>query len=72
MNEEISPLLLVMTAFILIFQSSFLFLDARKYGHNYWLWGIWGLTSAPMPILVYLVCIRKPWRKRKSKSELKE
>lgn len=72
MNEEISPLLLVIIAFIIICQSSFLFFDARKYGHNYWLWGIWGLISAPMPILVYLVFIRKPWRKRESKSELKE
>lgn len=72
MNEEITLPMLIVLGIILICQSSFLFTNARKYGHNYWLWGILGLIQAPMPTLIYLIFVRKLWPKRKSKSELKE
>jgi hypothetical protein len=64
MNNELSPTLIIIVAAILLIQSIFLFLDARKRNHNYWLWGIVGLIQAPMPTLFYLVFIRKIFRKR--------
>ncbi|EWG12433.1 hypothetical protein [Cytobacillus firmus] len=62
-GEEISFPLLIIVGVILISQSMFLFLDARKHGHNYWLWGIIGLIQAPMPTLFYLIFVRKIWQK---------
>lgn len=63
-NEEISLPLLIIVGIILIAQSTFLFLDARKHGHNYWLWGIIGIIQAPMPTLFYLIFVRKIWQKK--------
>ncbi|MEH7126066.1 sigma-Y antisigma factor component [Bacillus sp. JJ1532] len=71
MNEEVSFPLLMVVAVILISQSTFLFINARKHGHNYWLWGIIGLIQAPLPTLVYLLFVRKLWKKKK-KSHLRE
>jgi hypothetical protein len=67
MNNELSPTVIIIVAAILLIQSIFLFLDARKRNHNYWLWGILGLIQAPMPTLFYLVFIRKIFRKRADK-----
>jgi hypothetical protein len=64
MNGELSPTLIIMVAAILLLQSIYLFLDARKRNHNYWLWGIVGLIQAPMPTLFYLIFVRKIFRKR--------
>ena len=65
MNEELSPVMLAVVVLILLVQSIFLFTNARKHGHNYWLWGILGLIQAPMPLLFYLLFVRKI---RRSKS----
>ena len=59
MGEELSLPVIILVAAILLLQSIFLFLDARKRNHNYWLWGIVGLIQAPMPTLFYLVFVRK-------------
>ncbi|MBT2685815.1 sigma-Y antisigma factor component [Bacillus sp. ISL-37] len=64
MNEELSPVMLAMVVVILLVQSIFLFTIARKHGHNYWLWGILGLIQAPMPLLFYLLFVRKIWRNK--------
>jgi hypothetical protein len=63
MNDELSITGIIIIAAILLLQSIFLFLDARKRNHNYWLWGILGLIQAPMPTLFYLLFIRKVFRK---------
>ncbi|MCM3178736.1 sigma-Y antisigma factor component [Cytobacillus horneckiae] len=60
-------LVFITCAIILISQSLFLFVNARKHGHNYWLWGILGLIQAPMPTLFYLLFARKLWRSKKKK-----
>ncbi|MBN6887679.1 sigma-Y antisigma factor component [Cytobacillus horneckiae] len=60
-------LVFITCAIILISQSLFLFINARKHGHNYWLWGILGLIQAPMPTLFYLLFARKLWRSKKKK-----
>jgi hypothetical protein len=65
MTEEISPAGIIMVALILLAQSVFLFLHARKHNHNYWLWGIVGLIQAPMPLLFYLIFVRKIFRENK-------
>jgi hypothetical protein len=64
MNEKISLIQMIFVAAILLLQSIYLFLDARKRNHNYWLWGIVGLIQAPMPALFYLIFIRKVFQKR--------
>lgn len=63
MNGDLSPTLLILVAAILLTQSIYLFLDARKRNHNYWLWGIVGLIQAPMPTLFYLIFVRKVFRR---------
>ncbi|MEH7180779.1 sigma-Y antisigma factor component [Neobacillus vireti] len=64
MTQELSPAVIILIAGILLLQSIFLFLDARKRNHNYWLWGIVGLIQAPMPTLFYLLFVRKIFRKK--------
>ncbi|MCA1061902.1 sigmaY antisigma factor component [Rossellomorea sp. AcN35-11] len=50
---------------ILLIQSIYLFIDARKNGHHYWFWGIWGLIQCPFPLLFYLIFAKKLWKKDK-------
>lgn len=69
MNEELSPVLLAVVVVILLVQSLFLFTNARKNGHNYWLWGILGLIQAPMPLLFYLIFVRKIWSGKRLEKE---
>ncbi|MDT9023422.1 MULTISPECIES: sigmaY antisigma factor component [Rossellomorea] len=60
-KEELYILPLVIP--ILLTQSIYLFLDARKNGHNYWFWGIWGLIQCPFPLIFYFIFTKKIWRK---------
>ncbi|MFF2446290.1 sigma-Y antisigma factor component [Neobacillus sp. NPDC058068] len=64
MKVDYSPTLIIIVAAILLMQSIYLFLDARKRSHNYWFWGIVGLIQAPMPTLFYLIFIRKIFHKK--------
>ncbi|MCA1059655.1 sigmaY antisigma factor component [Rossellomorea aquimaris] len=59
-------LLLFLVIPILLIQSIYLFIDARKNGHQYWFWGIWGLIQCPFPIIFYLLFAKKIWRKLKA------
>ncbi len=54
--------LLILIAVILLTQGTFLFLDARKRNAYPWLWGLWGLMSAPTPTIIYLLVVRKVWK----------
>jgi predicted PurR-regulated permease PerM len=65
MKGELTLPGMIVVVLILLFQSIYLFLDARKRNHNYWLWGIVGLIQAPMPTLFYLIFVRKVFAKRK-------
>ncbi|MGE5675991.1 MAG: transcriptional regulator [Mycobacterium leprae] len=47
---------------LLLCQGSWLFLDARRRGARAWLWGVWGLTTMPMPLLVYWLVVIRPRR----------
>lgn len=56
----------VALALVLLGQSTFLFVDARKRGRFPWLWGLWGLTQFPTPLLVYWIVVRTSlFRKKK-------
>jgi hypothetical protein len=63
MKAEPSLGLIVFVAILLLSQSLFLFYNAKKHQHNYWLWGILGLIQAPLPTIVYLIFIRKIWKR---------
>jgi hypothetical protein len=64
MKGELTLPVIILVAAILLSQSLYLFLDARKQNHNYWLWGIVGLIQAPMPTLFYLIFVRKIFKKK--------
>jgi hypothetical protein len=64
-EEKLLTLALVIP--ILLVQSTFLFIDARKREHHPWFWGIWGLIQAPLPLVVYLIIVRKIFRSKKRK-----
>jgi NADH:ubiquinone oxidoreductase subunit 6 (subunit J) len=66
MNPEHTVFVIIGAVVVLLTQSIFLFVDARKHGHNYWLWGILGLIQAPVPLLVYLLTFRKIWKRGRS------
>ncbi|WP_044337825.1 hypothetical protein [Rossellomorea aquimaris] len=63
-KEELYILPLVIP--ILLTQSIYLFIDARKNGHNYWFWGIWGLIQCPFPLIFYFIFAKKMLRKFKA------
>jgi hypothetical protein len=66
-EEEILTLLLI--APVMLVQSLFLFTDARKRGHKYWFWGIWGLIQCPLPFIFYFIFARKILNKTKNVQE---
>ncbi|MCR2803333.1 sigmaY antisigma factor component [Paenibacillus soyae] len=45
-------------AAILLTQSTWLFLDARKRESMPWFWGIWGLFQFPLPLIFYWLIVR--------------
>lgn len=48
---------------ILLTQGIWLFVDARHHTRWPWLWGLWGLVQCPGPAIVYLLVVRKVWRR---------
>ncbi|UKS25710.1 sigmaY antisigma factor component [Paenibacillus sp. HWE-109] len=47
-------------AILLLSQSTWLFVDARKRSARYpWFWGIWGIIQMPTPLIIYLFAVRK-------------
>jgi len=56
---------LIIVGIILLTQSIFLFLHARRHGHSYWFWGIIGLIQAPVPTIVYFLFVRKVYKRWK-------
>jgi hypothetical protein len=67
--SQIDLIIFPIVAVILLVQSIYLFIDARKNGMNYWFWGIIGLIQAPMPLIFYLLIKRS---KRKEEDELND
>lgn len=63
MENEVWPWLII--AFVLIAQSTWLFIDARKSGSMFWFWGLWGLLQFPTPLIFYWIIVRKGWFRRR-------
>lgn len=54
-------------AIIVIFvfcQGVWIFLDAQKRGRFPWLWGLWGISNFPLPLIVYYFTVIRKDRKR--------
>lgn len=49
----------LLVASILISQSTWLFIDARKMDSKYWFWGLWGLIQFPLPLFIYWIFVRR-------------
>lgn len=50
----------ILVGLTLLIQATWIFLDARSRGKKpwlAWLWGFWGLTSFPLPSIVYLIAV---------------
>jgi len=54
---------------ILFAQGIWLFIDARKRESFPWFWGLWGMISFPMPIVLYLLYVRRIFRKQPNNKE---
>lgn len=54
---------------VLITQSTWLFIDARKRESMPWFWGLWGLIQTPMPLLFYFIFVRSGWFSRGDKNK---
>ncbi|SDG47739.1 hypothetical protein SAMN04488542_14613 [Fontibacillus panacisegetis] len=48
---------LVLIALLLLIQSTWMFIDARKRGRRAWLWGLWGVLNCPSSLIVYLLVV---------------
>ncbi|WP_458463607.1 sigmaY antisigma factor component [Paenibacillus sp.] len=61
--DEISPLWLILLGIFLLVQGTWIFQDARKRGRFPWLWGLWGITGFPTPLLIYWFVVIRSQRK---------
>lgn len=57
------PYVWAIVILLLLSQGTWMFLDAKKRGHNYWLWGTLGLIQFPTYLLIYLIFARKIFSK---------
>ncbi|WP_440112621.1 sigmaY antisigma factor component [Paenibacillus sp. QZ-Y1] len=70
--HEISPIWLVVIAVLLLIQGTWIFQDARRRGHFPWIWGLWGITGFPTPLVIYwFVVIRSDRRLSKRTTDKK-
>jgi len=54
-------------AIIILFvfcQGVWIFFDAQKRGRFPWLWGLWGISNFPLPLIVYYFAVIRKDRKR--------
>lgn len=68
MRQEFDKLPLfawILLGILLLSQSIWIFRDAQKQKRLPWLWGLWGLLQFPTPLVVYLIVVRKIFRKSK-------
>jgi hypothetical protein len=55
---------IALVAVLALIQGTWLFIDARRRGKYPWFWGLWGLTTVPMPFLLYFFLVAKPDKKQ--------
>ncbi|OMF63831.1 hypothetical protein BK141_16025 [Paenibacillus sp. FSL R5-0765] len=61
--DEVSPLWLTLLGIFLLVQGTWIFQDARKRGRFPWLWGLWGITGFPTPLIIYWFVVIRLQRK---------
>ncbi len=61
-NEEM--LILLFFSPVLLAQSIFLFIDAKRRNTYAWFWGIWGLFQFPLPTIFYWFFVIRRQKKR--------
>ncbi|MGO4734047.1 sigmaY antisigma factor component [Paenibacillus sp. 2KB_22] len=61
--DEISPLWLILLGIFLLVQGTWIFQDARRRGRFPWLWGLWGITGFPTPLIIYWFVVIRSQRK---------
>ena len=54
---------------ITIPQGIWIFRDAQKRGRFPWLWGLWGVVSAPLPLLFYYLFVIRPEKRHKPENK---
>ncbi|MYL32791.1 sigma-Y antisigma factor component [Pontibacillus yanchengensis] len=59
----------VLVGIILLTQSSFLFIQAKKKGKNQWLWGLIGIIQVPVPLIIFLLLNHYVWSKPDHKGD---
>jgi len=63
--NEVPPIWLGLIGLVLLLQGTWMFTDARKRGRFPWLWGLWGITGVPTPLVVYWFVVVRKEKKRK-------
>jgi len=61
--NDIPLFIWILLPIVLLTQGTWLFIDARKRGKFPWLWGLWGMISTPLPLILYLIFERKVFRR---------
>ncbi|MFC5466211.1 transcriptional regulator [Lederbergia graminis] len=59
--------LIILISPIMLAQSIFLFMNAKKRGSFAWFWGIWGLIQFPLPLIFYWFFVVRRQRNRDRK-----
>jgi hypothetical protein len=65
--KELPVWLLVLIPLLLLSQGTWLFVDARKRAGYPWFWGVWGMISFPLPLILYWVLVRSDWLKHRKR-----
>ncbi|GGC99219.1 hypothetical protein GCM10011389_03080 [Pontibacillus salipaludis] len=63
--HEVPILVWCLIALLLVSQSTFLFVQAKKIGKAPWFWALIGLVQVPMPTVAFFVMKKLLWEKRK-------
>lgn len=68
--DEIPLIWLILIAILLLIQGTWIFQDARRRGRFPWLWGLWGITGFPTPLIIYwFIVVRADRRPPKQTSD---
>lgn len=57
----------IFTVMLLLVQSTWIFLSARKRGKNPWFWGLIGLLNIPSSALLYYLFVIYPEKRKERK-----
>lgn len=63
-ENEIPIWILCVIIIVLFVQGVYLFVDARKRNAYPWFWGVIGILSFPLPVILYAILVKKLFRKK--------